>query len=73
MLKPRPTRAAMTTSGLNRPVSAAMQRAQVASSSTSTSEVSGMLSRSMATLTGVTAMARLASNPVVGPDTRRTR
>lgn len=73
ILKPTPTSAAPISRGASRPPSAALRKAQAASSSTKISVASGVLLRSTATETEVIARARAASSPAPAPNERRTR
>ena len=57
----------------SRPVSVALNIAQAAPSTVSTSRLSIVLLRFVTTLIGVTARASAATSPAVAPNTRRTR
>jgi hypothetical protein len=73
VLKPRPTRAAPRSSRLKLPLSVATRKAHAARSTNSTTSMSIVLLRLVATTIGVTARTSADKSPATGPKVRRTR
>ena len=72
VLKPQPRKNADAASQPSRPDATARWHAHAARTSSRTSSVSGLLSRSIATVIGVRVITSAASRAAHGPNTRRT-